>query len=39
MDLDHPKSKWIQPTLDLIGWMLFGPGHSFHDPNALDWFG
>jgi len=31
MDLDHPKSKWIQPTLDLIGWMLFGPGQSFHE--------
>jgi len=31
MDLDHPKSKWIQPTLDLIGWMLFAPGHSLHE--------
>jgi hypothetical protein len=31
MDLDHPKSKWIQPTLDLIGWMLLAPRHSLHE--------
>ena len=40
MDLDHPKSKWAQPALDLIGWMLFGFRYPLpRDPKQCDAFG